>query len=95
MSEINKEIVKHVANLARIEVSDEIATEFTSELDEILNYAHIMDELSLDDVTPKFHALELSNVMREDIPESPLTQDEALSNSKSTENGQFKVPRML
>ena len=95
MSEINKEIVKHVAKLARIEISDEIATEFTSELDEILNYAHIMDELSLDDVKPKFHALELANVMREDVPEAPLTQEEALRNSKSTENGQFKVPRML
>lgn len=95
MSEINKDIVKHVAKLARIEISDEIATEFTSELDKILDYAHKMDELSLDDVTPKFHALELVNVMREDIAETPLTQEDALKNSKSTENGQFKVPRML
>lgn len=95
MSEINKDIVKHVAHLARIEITDEVAESFTGELDNILNYVHIMDELSLDNVEPQFHALDLSNVMREDNPEKPLSQEEALKNAKSTENGHYKVPRML
>lgn len=95
MSEINKDIVKHTAHLARIEVSDEVAESFTSELDNILNYVHVMDELDLDGVEPQFHALNLTNVMREDIPEEPISQEEALKNAKQTENGQFKVPRML
>lgn len=95
MSEINKDIVKHVAHLSRIEISDEVAENFTGELDKILNYAHMMDELTLDDVEPQFHALDLSNVMREDTPETPLSQADTLKNAKHTENGQFKVPRML
>ena len=95
MSEINKDIVKHTANLARIEISDDIAESFTSELDKIINYVHVMDELDLEDVEPQFHALNLTNVMREDIPEAPISKEDALKNAKQTESGQFKVPRML
>lgn len=96
MSEITSDVVKHVANLARIDLRDEKKTqEFTEELDEILDYAKQLEDVQLSDTEPMFHALDLTNVMREDEARTPLTQDEALSNSKSTEDGQFKVPKML
>lgn len=96
MSEITTDVVKHVANLARIDIqSEEKAQEFTNELDKIVDYAKQLDELQLSETEPMFHALDLKNVMREDEANEPLSQDEALSNSKSTEDGQFKVPKML
>ncbi len=96
MSEITTDVVKHVANLARIDIqNEEKAQEFTNELDKIVDYAKQLDELQLSETEPMFHALDLKNVMREDEPNEPLSQDEALSNSKSTEDGQFKVPKML
>jgi len=96
MSEINIDVVKHVANLAKIDLQDEEkAQAFTEELDEIMNYAKQLDDLELADTEPMFHAVDLTNVMREDEAAEPLTQEEALSNSKSTEDGQFKVPKML
>ncbi len=96
MSEINIDVVKHVANLARIDLQDEKkAQAFTEELDAIVDYAKQLNELELSDTEPMFHALDLTNVMREDEAAEPLTQEESLSNSKSTEDGQFKVPKML
>ncbi|KKK34274.1 glutamyl-tRNA amidotransferase [Salinicoccus sediminis] len=96
MSEINKDTVKHVANLARIELEDEKAAEaFTKELDGIVNYAHLLDDLDLSSTEPMFHALDLNNVLREDEVAEPLTQEEALKNAKSTKEGYFKVPKML
>ncbi|SDK34461.1 Asp-tRNA(Asn)/Glu-tRNA(Gln) amidotransferase subunit GatC [Lacicoccus qingdaonensis] len=96
MSEITTDVVKHVANLARIDIqNEEKAQEFTNELDKIVDYAKQLDELQLSETEPMFHALDLKNVMREDVANEPLSQDEALSNSKSTEDGQFKVPKML
>ncbi|WP_017549341.1 Asp-tRNA(Asn)/Glu-tRNA(Gln) amidotransferase subunit GatC [Salinicoccus carnicancri] len=96
MSEINKDTVKHVANLARIELEDETAAEaFTKELDGIVNYAHLLDDLDLSSTEPMFHALDLNNVLREDEVAEPLTQEEALKNAKSTKEGYFKVPKML
>lgn len=96
MSEITTDVVKHVANLARIDIqSEEKAQKFTNELDKIVDYAKQLDELQLSETEPMFHALDLRNVMREDEANEPLSQDEALGNSKSTEDGQFKVPKML
>ena len=96
MSEITKDTVKHVANLARIELEDEkAAEEFTKELDGIVKYAHLLDDLDLSSREPMFHALDLNNVLREDEVAEPLTQEEALKNAKSTKEGYFKVPKML
>lgn len=96
MSEITKDTVKHVANLARIELEDEkAAEEFTKELDGIVNYAHLLDDLDLSSTEPMFHALDLNNVLREDEVAEPLTQEEALKNAESTKDGYFKVPKML
>ncbi|MFA7745499.1 Asp-tRNA(Asn)/Glu-tRNA(Gln) amidotransferase subunit GatC [Salinicoccus roseus] len=96
MSEINLDTVKHVANLARIEIQDEKAAEaLTKELDKIVDYAHLLDEVDLSETEPMFHALDLTNVMREDVPSEPLSQEEAMSNAKSTKDGHFKVPKML
>lgn len=96
MSEITTDVVKHVANLARIDIqNEEKAQEFTKELDRIVDYAKQLDELQLSETEPMFHALDLKNVMREDEANEPLSQEAALSNSKSTEDGQFKVPKML
>lgn len=96
MSEITKDTVKHVANLARIELEDETAAEaFTKELDGIVNYAHLLDDLDLSSTEPMFHALDLNNVLREDKVAEPLTQEDALKNTKSTKDGYFKVPKML
>ncbi|WP_411842350.1 Asp-tRNA(Asn)/Glu-tRNA(Gln) amidotransferase subunit GatC [Salinicoccus sp. HZC-1] len=96
MSEINIDTVKHVANLARIEMTDDkAAMAFTKELDEIVNYAHLLDDLDLSSTEPMFHALDLNNVLREDEVAEPLTQEEALKNAKTTKDGYFKVPKML
>ena len=96
MSEITKDTVKHVANLARIELEDDKAAEaFTKELDGVVNYARLLDDLDLSSTEPMFHALDLNNVLREDEVAEPLTQEEALKNAKSTKDGYFKVPKML
>ncbi|GAA3713787.1 MULTISPECIES: Asp-tRNA(Asn)/Glu-tRNA(Gln) amidotransferase subunit GatC [Salinicoccus] len=96
MSEINVDTVKHVANLARIEMQDEKAAEaLTEELSKIVDYAHLLDEVDLSSAEPMFHALDLTNILREDVAGEPLSQEEAMRNAKSVEDGQFKVPKML
>lgn len=95
MSDINAEVIKHTAHLARIDIDEENQQKFAEKLDNILDYVHRIDELDLEDVEPKFHALELANIMRDDVAMSPISQEDALKNAKSTQDGQFKVPRMI
>ncbi|WP_394219496.1 Asp-tRNA(Asn)/Glu-tRNA(Gln) amidotransferase subunit GatC [Halobacillus trueperi] len=95
MSRISKEEVKHVANLARLAITDEEATTFTKQLDDIITYAEQLNELDTTGVEPTTHVLDLKNVMRKDEPKKWISQDDALKNAPDKQDGQFKVPSVL
>ncbi|GEN53720.1 Asp-tRNA(Asn)/Glu-tRNA(Gln) amidotransferase subunit GatC [Halobacillus litoralis] len=95
MSRISKEEVKHVANLARLAITEEEATTFTKQLDDIITYAEQLNELDTTGVEPTTHVLDLKNVMRKDEPKKWISQDDALKNAPDKQDGQFKVPSVL
>ncbi|MBN8235767.1 Asp-tRNA(Asn)/Glu-tRNA(Gln) amidotransferase subunit GatC [Halobacillus kuroshimensis] len=95
MSRISKDEVKHVANLARLAITDEEAGTFTKQLDDIITYAEQLNELDTTGVEPTTHVLDLKNVMRKDEPKKWITQDDALKNAPDKQDGQFKVPSIL
>lgn len=66
---IEKEQVKHIAELARLELNEEKLEEFQEELSDILDYVDQLKELEVSDVEPTSHSIELENVVREDSAE--------------------------
>ena len=79
--------VEHVAELARVRLSDAEAERFTEQFADILAYFETLDEV------PDFeNEPELTNVMRADDPEESLSQEEALRNAPATEDGYFRGP---
>ncbi|CDQ20605.1 aspartyl/glutamyl-tRNA(Asn/Gln) amidotransferase subunit C [Halobacillus karajensis] len=95
MSRISKEEVKHVANLARLAITEEEATTFTKQLDDIITYAEQLNELDTTGIEPTTHVLDLKNVMRKDEPKKWISQEDALQNAPDKQDGQFKVPSVL
>lgn len=95
MSRISKDEVKHVANLARLAITEDEATTFTKQLDDIITYAEQLNELDTTGVEPTTHVLDLKNVMRKDEPKKWITQEDALKNAPDKQDGQFKVPSVL
>ncbi|KGX88226.1 Asp-tRNA(Asn)/Glu-tRNA(Gln) amidotransferase subunit GatC [Pontibacillus litoralis] len=95
MSRISKEQVKHVANLARLHVTEDEADMFAKQLDDIISFAEQLNELDTDNVAPTTHVLDLKNVMRKDEPKHWITQEEALKNAPETQDGQIRVPSIL
>jgi len=86
--QLDEEDVRHVAELARVHVTDDEADEFVDEFNDVLEYFE-----TLDDVPGDVEAEDdLENVTREDEPEPSLPQDEALRNAEETEDGYFKGP---
>jgi len=88
--QLDEEDVRHVAELARVHVTDDEADEFVDEFNDVLEYFE-----TLDDVPGDVEAEDdLENVTREDEPEPEpsLPQDEALRNAEETEDGYFKGP---
>ncbi len=95
MSRISIDEVKHVANLARLAITEEEAEKFTKQLDAIITFAEQLNELDTENVEPTSHVLEIKNVLREDIPQKGLPQEDVLKNAPEEKDGQFKVPSIL
>jgi aspartyl-tRNA(Asn)/glutamyl-tRNA(Gln) amidotransferase subunit C len=87
--------VEHVANLARLALTEEEKQQFADTLNHILDYANQLQELDVSEVEPTSHVLPLSNVFREDTVRPGLTNQEALANAPDTEDGQFRVPAVM
>lgn len=86
-SPVDPEEVRHVADLARVDLDDEELAEFTEQFADILAYFDALDEVPEVDREP-----ELVNVMRDDEVRDGLSQDEALRNAPESESGFFKGP---
>lgn len=95
MREITPEVVRHVALLSRLELTDEEAERYSQELGKILHYVEKLGELDTTDVPPTSHSLALQNVFREDVNRASLTNHEALANAPESEDGCFRVPAVI
>ncbi|NHM28289.1 MULTISPECIES: Asp-tRNA(Asn)/Glu-tRNA(Gln) amidotransferase subunit GatC [Desulfofundulus] len=87
--------VEHVALLARLELNEEEKQMYTKQLNAILEYAQMLNELNTDDIPPTAHVLPLKNVWREDEVGEHLPPEEVLANAPETEGQFFKVPRIV
>ncbi len=92
---IDRAAVDHVARLARLALSEAERDRMSQELAKILEHAERIQALDLDEVEPTAHAVPLRNVMRPDETRPGLSRDEALQNAPATEDGRFRVPRIL
>ncbi|WP_042454834.1 Asp-tRNA(Asn)/Glu-tRNA(Gln) amidotransferase subunit GatC [Neobacillus dielmonensis] len=95
MSRISTDQVKHVANLARLAITEEETEMFTKQLDAIITFAEQLNELDTENVKPTYHVLDMKNVLREDVPKAGLPREEVLKNAPDQQDGQFKVPAIL
>ena len=89
---ISREQVVHVANLARLALSEEEIERLGAQLNAILEAVGKVSELDLDDVEATSHPLDLVNVWGEDEPRASLPLDEALANAPEREDDFFRVP---
>jgi aspartyl-tRNA(Asn)/glutamyl-tRNA(Gln) amidotransferase subunit C len=86
---VTGEEVRKVADLARVDLTDEEVEEFAEQFEAVLADFETLDEVPEVEDEP-----DLVNVMRADEVEEGLTQEEALSNASETEDGYFKGPRV-
>ena len=87
--------VEHVANLARLELSDSDKEQFAGQLNAILKYAEKLNELDTSEIEPTSHVLPIVNVMRDDEIKPSLPIEKAMLNAPEEEDDQFKVPAVL
>jgi aspartyl-tRNA(Asn)/glutamyl-tRNA(Gln) amidotransferase subunit C len=95
MSEITPDLVRHLASLARILVTDEEVEKLAGELGVIVDSVAKVNEATSGDVLPTSHPIPMTNVMRDDEIRPSLTQEQALSGAPDCAEGRFKVAAIL
>ncbi|MDI6910259.1 Asp-tRNA(Asn)/Glu-tRNA(Gln) amidotransferase subunit GatC [Nocardioides sp.] len=95
MPEITRDEVAHLANLARIDLSDAELDQLAPQLSVILESVASISGVAGDDVPPTSHALPLTNVFREDVNTPCLTPEQALAGAPAVDQQRFSVPRIL
>jgi aspartyl-tRNA(Asn)/glutamyl-tRNA(Gln) amidotransferase subunit C len=95
VSEITPDVVSHLANLARIALTEDEITKLTGELGQIVDSVAKVTAVATPDVPATSHPIPLGMVTREDVVGRTLTSEEALSGAPERELGQFKVSSIL
>lgn len=89
------EEVEHIADLARLRLTEEEKNRFRQQLSAILDYAASLQALDTSSIPPTFSVLPVRSRLRPDEPRPGLPREELLRNAPDVENGQFRVPPVL
>lgn len=92
---ISTEEVQKVALLSRLSFEPAELEAMKDSMNSILNYMDELNQYDTEKVAPTVHAVEQYNVMREDVPHTSFTNEEALMNAPDKEDGYFKVPKII
>ena len=95
MTKINKEEVKKVAHLARLELNEYEVNNHAEQLEKILEYIKQLEKIDTDDVSPTTRAIEVINVFRKDEKRNSDCTEELLELGPSREDKYFKVPKII
>jgi aspartyl-tRNA(Asn)/glutamyl-tRNA(Gln) amidotransferase subunit C len=86
---------KHVAELARLALSEQELATYTAQLNQILAYAQELEKLNTDQVEPTYHSIEPGTVLREDQVADFPNQAGIIKNGPEVSGTSFVVPRIL
>lgn len=92
---IDKEVVRKVAHLARLELTQAEEEKFTPQLGSILEYVQQISELDVDNIPPTTRVFNISNVTRPDVLQTYTEREAILQNAPDQEGDFFKVPKIM
>lgn len=95
MASISQKEVEHVAQLARLDLTEGEKSRFAEQLSHILTYVDQLQEVSTEGVILTASETNAGTVLREDIPRQGLSLEQALANAPESSGGFFVVPKIL
>ncbi len=92
---VSKEDVKHIANLSKLNLTDEELDKYTTDLSNIVDFANELSNINVDGVKPTAHILDIKNVFRKDEVDASYDREEILKNAPSKDAGCISVPKVV
>lgn len=92
-NKITDETIDYVGILAKLELSKEEKEQAKADMEKMLAYIDMLNELDTTDVEPMSHVFPVQNVFREDIVTNSDMREQILKNAPEDKNGMFTAPR--
>ncbi len=92
---IEESVVRHMAELARIDLSQEEVHRYQDQLRAVLGYMDRVKSVDVTGVEPLFHVGEITGGMREDVSRESLSPESAVSNAPEKDGNRFVVPKVV
>jgi aspartyl-tRNA(Asn)/glutamyl-tRNA(Gln) amidotransferase subunit C len=92
---LTRDDVQRVALLAQLRLMPEELEQFTHQLQNILQYMEKLNELDTSEMEPFTHAVDVSNIFREDIVTNTPNTETILANAPATSKTFFRVPKII
>lgn len=93
--ELSEAEVRHVAALARLDLSDDEVQSLAKDMNQILGYVAKLGELDTSDVVPTTHVVDMSTPYRDDVVSCTPSPADAMANAPKAEDNQFVVPSII
>lgn len=95
MANVSKEELLHIANLASLNIKEEEIDSYLANLQDILNFANIVNKAPIQGLEETIGANDSSNVFRKDEIKEFKDKDLLLSNAPEKERNMFKIPKVI
>lgn len=92
---ITEEIIDHIAHLARLEFKGEQKEAIRGDMEKIVTFMEKLSEVPTENVEPLIFMTNEFNHLREDVPQTTITQEEALKNAPKKDSDYFRIPKVL
>lgn len=92
---IDDKIVDRIATLSKLKFDGEAKEEIKQDMNKMLDFVSKLDEIDTEGVEPLVYMTDEVNVLRDDVPEQTITQQEALKNAPKKDSDYFRIPKVL
>ena len=92
--QVDEKLVKEIAMLARLDLSQEETEMFVSQFKDILDYVSVLNEVDTDNVPPAYLSTANKSVIREDVIEASVPTSEFIANAPQSKDDYVVIPRV-
>lgn len=93
--QITPDLIKYLESLARITLTEDEEKKVGAELQDILSYIDMLNELDTEGVEAMSHAFPITNVFRKDEVKPSMSPEEIVANAPESQDGTFVVPKTV
>ena len=92
-TKIDDDMIEYVSILAKLELEGEARAQARSDMEKMIEFADMLNEIDTEDTDPAVQVVDMENVFRDDTVTNGDNREDMLANAPAKKNGQYMVPR--